>query len=47
MRDDEGDEEAEGVFLQWTPVPEPSTYGLFLGAMALAGAAVRRKRKSR
>jgi hypothetical protein len=26
-------------------VPEPSTYGLILGALALAGAAVRRRRK--
>ena len=28
-----------------TPVPEPSTYGLILGALALAGAAIRRRRK--
>ena len=27
-----------------TPVPEPSTYGLALGALALAGAALRRRR---
>ena len=26
-----------------TPVPEPSTYGLALGALALAGAAMRRR----
>lgn len=32
-----------GVYLQWTPVPEPSTYGIILGALALAGAAVRRR----
>jgi hypothetical protein len=28
-----------------TPVPEPSTYGLILGGLALAGAAVRRRLK--
>ena len=30
-----------------TPVPEPSTYGLILGALALAGAAVRRRKTSK
>ena len=34
----------EGVYLRWTPVPEPSTYGLILGGLALAGAALRRRR---
>lgn len=29
-----------------TPIPEPSTYGLFLGGLALAGAAFRRRRKA-
>jgi hypothetical protein len=28
-----------------TPIPEPSTYGLILGGLALAGAAVRRRMK--
>jgi MYXO-CTERM domain-containing protein len=31
--------------LVYSPIPEPSTYGLALGALALAGAALRRRRK--
>ncbi len=37
----------EGIYLRWTPVPEPSTYGLMLGGLALAGAAIRRRRKKK
>jgi hypothetical protein len=32
--------------LQYSPIPEPSTYGLILGGLALAAVAVRRRRKS-
>lgn len=30
--------------LQYSPIPEPSTYGLILGGLALAGAAIRRRK---
>ena len=34
---------ANGVAVTWTPVPEPSTYGLALGGLCLAAAALRRR----
>jgi len=37
----------EDVMLNFTAVPEPSTYGIALGAMALALAAVRRRRQKK
>lgn len=36
----------DGVYLQWTPVPEPGTYGFALGALTLALAALRRKARA-
>ena len=33
------------IQLQYSPIPEPSTYGLMLGGLALAGAAMRRRRR--
>jgi autotransporter-associated beta strand protein len=36
-----------GIQLQYSPIPEPSTYGLVLGGLALAGAAIRRRRAKR
>ena len=33
------------IQLQYAPIPEPSTYGLMLGGLALAGAALRRRRR--
>lgn len=34
----------QSIYLTYAAIPEPSTYGLVLGALALAGAAVRRRR---
>ena len=37
----------QDVMLNFSPIPEPSTYGIALGAMALALAAVRRQRRKK
>ncbi len=34
------------IRLTYAPIPEPSTYGLMLGGLALAGAALRRRKKN-
>jgi hypothetical protein len=36
----------QALIVSGAPVPEPSTYGLALGGLALAGAVIRRRRKA-
>jgi hypothetical protein len=36
----------QNLIISGTPVPEPSTYGMILGGLAFAGAALRRRRKA-
>lgn len=35
-----------GIAPSWSPIPEPSTYGFIIGALALAGAAIRRRKQA-
>ena len=39
------DNDTSSILLTYSAIPEPSTYGLALGALALAAAAIRRRRK--